>query len=426
MNSQRSLAEWIAYIQTLHHRDIDMSLDRVECVYRNLAPNGIPFKVCSIAGTNGKGSTAALLASIYRAGGYRVGKYTSPHLVRFNERININGEAVSDAPLLASFERIESLRGGVPLTFFEFTTLVALDLFLASNVDVAIMEVGLGGRLDAVNVLDADVAAITNISLDHTAWLGDTIVEIAMEKSGIARAERPCVVGTHEAPVSLLDACRSRGAELAVLGSQFTHEKATSGGWAFASSGQVITGLPFPFDQAGVQLDNAALALKVSECLSDVLPLNVADIRSGLASATLAGRCHIIQQSPLVILDVAHNEASIDRLADFVKSCEVVGNVVAVCGMLKDKEIADSLKKIVSLVDTWQLATIAGERGSDSQDLFDILTHELNVSQSKVICYEQVERAYDDAFRSLSANDCLLVFGSFYIVGDILRLLDMN
>ena len=195
INSQRSVEQWVEYIQTLHFREIELGLDRVNEVYQRLIPQGIGFTVISIAGTNGKGSTAELLSSIYKAAGYTVGKFTSPHLIEYGERYCINGVNASKQQLLAAFERIENARGEIPLTFFEFGTLMAIEIFYAAKVGIAVMEVGMGGRLDAVNILDADVAVITSISIDHTAWLGNTIDEIAPEKMGIARAGRPCVMG---------------------------------------------------------------------------------------------------------------------------------------------------------------------------------------------------------------------------------------
>jgi len=424
MTVQRTLPEWVDYIQTLHHRQIDLSLDRIGTVYRRLVPSELPFKVISIAGTNGKGSTAEIIASIYRAGGYQVGKYTSPHLVNFNERININGEAVCDAQLLVSFERIEAARGAVAITFFEFGTLLAVDLFLGAGLDIAIMEVGLGGRMDAVNVIDADVAAITNISLDHTAWLGNSVDEIALEKSGIARAAKPCLVGMQKPPSALHVACHETGAQLETLGEEFSCTLSGDEQWTFSSPVGDITGLTLPYGQTGVQLENAALAIRASEKLARYLPITERAICFGVERARLPGRCQIWQTQPLIVLDVAHNEASVNRLASFVNSCDVKGEVVAVCGMLKDKEISDSLSKIAPEVSAWHLASIDGERGSSSNQLSLTLIGELGINESNVVCYDRVEDAYADALKTLTADDCLLVFGSFYIVGDILRMLD--
>lgn len=421
---RRTLPEWVDYIQTLHHRQIDLSLERVDLVYRRLAPEGVPFKVISIAGTNGKGSTAELLASIYRSSGYKVGKYTSPHLVAFNERININGCSVSDSELLASFERVEQARMDVPITFFEFGTLLAIDLFLRANLDVVIMEVGLGGRMDAVNILDADVALITNISLDHTAWLGDTVEKIAVEKSGIARADQPCLLGMREPPQSLIRACEEVGAEMETIGAEFDCTWRGGGRWLFTSLSQEIADLSLPLGQAGVQLNNASLAIRATEKLHHYLPVSAEGIRRGLSRASLAGRCQVLQEQPLIILDVSHNQASVLRLRDFLCSQNVKGNIVAVCGMLKDKEIARSLQQLQGSVDSWHLASIAGERGTSGQELSTIMIEQVGVTASDIVCHDRAEQAYRAACATLTADDCLLVFGSFYVVGDILRLLN--
>jgi len=230
----RTLQQWVDYIQTLHHRQIDLSLDRVREVYLRLIPADTPFTVISIAGTNGKGSTAEMLSSIYTQAGYNVGKYTSPHLVYFNERYLINGQMVDDAELLAAFEKIEAVRGDVPITFFEFGTLIAIELFRQADIDIAVMEVGLGGRKDAVNVLDPDVAIITSISIDHTAWLGDNTDDISYEKVGIARPEVPCIVGINQPSTRITDYCDEIGANCLIVDQNFSYalsEQAEPASW---------------------------------------------------------------------------------------------------------------------------------------------------------------------------------------------------
>ena len=218
----RSLDQWVDYIQTLHHREIELSLERVREVYLRMYPEGLPFTIISIAGTNGKGSTAELLSSIYCQAGYRVGKFTSPHLVNFNERFNLNGLPIANTPLLAAFERVEALRGEIPITFFEYGTLLAIELFASNNVDIAIMEVGLGGRLDSVNILDADVSIVTGISIDHTSWLGDTIEKIAYEKVGIARSGQPLVLGLAQPPETMLSHAIQIGAKISKVDTDFS------------------------------------------------------------------------------------------------------------------------------------------------------------------------------------------------------------
>lgn len=440
-----SVDEWVDYIQTLHAREIELSLERVRHVYQALCPQGAPFKVVSVAGTNGKGSTTEILSSIYRASGVKAGKFTSPHLVDFNERFNINGVDVSDAELIVAFRRIEKVRGDTPITYFEYGLLLAVALFSSAEVDIAIMEVGLGGRLDAVNILDADVAIITSIALDHTDWLGDTVEKIAYEKAGIARANASCIVGVREPQASMRRHFQDIGAISSVIGRDFDYslndsslnngfqdngfQENDSQTWAYTSKSLSLNGLPLPFEQAGVQLANASLAIRAVELLKAVFPINHDELLSGLRMARLAGRCQVLSRSPLTILDVSHNEASVARLAEFLASShrqsKEEGRLVAVCGMLKDKEIVASFKCLLEQVDDWHLATINAERGAKASELSDCLTLAAEgFSLGSVSLYDNIESAYNSANETLTANDCLVVFGSFYVAGDIIKIID--
>lgn len=421
----RSLEDWLDYIQTLHFREIDLTLERVRTVYTRLYPSGVSFRVMTIAGTNGKGSTAELLSSIYCAAGHRVGKFTSPHLIAFNERFMVDGQAVDDQALLAAFERVEHARQDTPITFFEFCTLLAIELFVCALVDLVVMEVGLGGRLDAVNILDADVALITSISLDHTAWLGDTLEAIANEKAGIVRAGRPCVIGIEEPQARILQACDSLGALPQVIGQAFSYQHLpASVDWAWSNKEQTYRQLPLPFGQSGVQLSNAAVAIQATRYLNADLPVDVDDVRRGLASATVLGRCQVMSRTPLIILDVAHNHASVARLKEFVQSQETDGRVFAVCGMLKDKDIGTSLTQLLPIVDKWHIATIDNERGATGEEIEAILQAHNNEARTLAIeCYQRIQNAYTSALELLDESDCLLVFGSFFVVGDILSVI---
>ncbi len=427
----RTLSQWVDYIQTLHHREIELSLERVDQVYRRMLPAGVPFKVVSVSGTNGKGSSAELISSIFRSEGYAVAKYTSPHLVRFNERINIEGKPVSDDELLKAFERVESVRGSIPITFFEFGTLVAIECFVRAGVDLAVMEVGLGGRLDAVNILDADVSAVTSISVDHTGWLGNTVEEIAVEKAGIARRGRPCVLGMEKPPQSLIDTCAQIGAFTQIRGRDFgvkLGSNALAWGWERINEPDLIfVDLPLPFGQSGVQLDNAALAIEVVTQLANVFPVSKEALRLGLANADILGRCQILNTEPLIILDVAHNEASVAELATFVQRNSVSGKTIAVCGMLRDKEIASSLRRISHCVSEWHVATLKGERATSAKELKHILCSDLQLNDAEttpIYDYASIIQAYGAAKETLTTDDCLVVFGSFFVVGDILELLN--
>ena len=416
-----SLDQWVDYIQTLHYREIELSLERVRDVYLRLYPQGMQCEIISLSGTNGKGSTAELCSSIYRSAGYQVGKFTSPHLVKFNERIEINGIPVNDDELLVSFKRIETVRRDTPITFFEFGTLLAIDLFVRANVDIAIMEVGLGGRLDSVNILDADVAITTSVALDHTSWLGDTIEKIAFEKAGIARTNKPYIVGLRIPPSTLLKHSKQIDADLQLVGQAFNYS-VTKSDWNWSSANGVeYHNLPLPYAQADVQISNCALALQAVTQLQKKLPVTEMHVKAGIAAASLTGRCQIVSRKPLIVFDVSHNEASVKRLADFLTkhASRTPGSTcVAVCGMLKDKEISASLGQLVELIDVWHTATIDNERGATSADIAERL-HGLTTAQ--VDCYDSAQLAYKAALNLLGDNDCLVVFGSFHIVGDILK-----
>lgn len=416
----RDLSAWLEYIQGLHVRSIDLSLERVKEIYRKLYPQGIEAKVITIAGTNGKGSSAELIASIYATAGYSVGKYTSPHLVEFNERFEINRAPVSDESLILAFEQVERARQSVPLTFFEFATLIAIYLFAEAKLDVMVMEVGLGGRLDAVNILDSDIALITNISIDHSSWLGDTVEQIALEKAGIARPQRPVIIASDNAPANLYEYLLKLGALTYVKDINFylTDHKKTND-WSWQSADILLDNLPMPFGQSGVQLDNAAGVLMLIDVMQAVLEVEPRAITAGIEAASLVGRCQLAERQPMLILDVSHNEASLKRLAKFIRQQQkqgLEGKCIAVCGMLRDKEVANSLRHMKGIVDSWYLATIHHERGSSAEELQTYLS-----DQQQTACFDHVEMAYEAAKKVVKKCDCLVVFGSFHIVGDIIK-----
>jgi len=419
---QRSLQQWVDYIQTLHHREIELTLDRVASVYQRLYPQGLGCKIINIAGTNGKGSTAELLASIYHQAGYRVGKFTSPHLLEFAERYRINGQNADEQQLLAAFEKIEAVRKEVPITFFEFGTLLAIELFSNADVDIAIMEVGLGGRLDATNILDADVSIITSISIDHTAWLGETIEKIAREKVGIARSHKPCVVGISEPPQSIIDYCQSIDAPLHLIEREFNYQDKQHH-WSWHCGDLSLEDLPLPYRQSGVQLNNASLAIYAIKQLSSALPVANEAIFKGIAHASILARCQILSDSPLVVLDVAHNQSSVSRLRRFVER-QLNSNkvqVIAVCGMLKDKEIVESLSVLSSLVQKWHFADIQHERGATADHLRLQFEAQEKNKASTINCHNTIVDAYNAAMQTLNDDDVLIVFGSFFVASDILQ-----
>ncbi|GHA00748.1 bifunctional folylpolyglutamate synthase/dihydrofolate synthase [Arenicella chitinivorans] len=422
---RRTVADWVDYIQTLHAREIELTLERVQQVYQRLLDDELGFKVISVAGTNGKGSSAAMLAAIYQAAGYRVGKYTSPHLKDFNERIEIQGQAISDVELLSSFVAVEKARDKTPITYFEFATLTAIEAFERANIDIAIMEVGLGGRLDAVNILDADVAIVTNISIDHTAWLGNTVEEIAVEKAGIARPGKPCVIGMIDPPTTLLTSCAEIGAACHRHGLAYQIIEQPSQSWNLITPERGLHDLPLPFGQSGMQLQNAAAVVYACLLLNPVLPVSEAQLRDGLTQARIYGRCQLVQEKPAIVVDVAHNVASVARLHDFLMQHSISGRVIAVCGMLKDKQIELSLEHIHKLVDVWHLGSINNPRGASSQQLAATLA-QLGADTASLHAYESPLVAFEAAKATLTVDDLLVVFGSFFVAGDILRVLESS
>ncbi|GAA6138418.1 bifunctional tetrahydrofolate synthase/dihydrofolate synthase [Arenicella sp. 4NH20-0111] len=417
-----SVEAWVDYIQTLHAREIDLSLERVDLVYRSLFPAGVPFKVISVAGTNGKGSTSELLLSLLLESGFCAAKFTSPHISHFNERFNVGGIDVADEALLSAFRLVEETRGDVAITYFEYGVLLACIIFAQANVDIAILEVGLGGRLDAVNVVDSDIAIITSISLDHTDWLGDTLEKIAFEKVGIARESAPCVVGVRKPQKSMMNHLASIKAVPNVLEQEFRGSLVETNSWEYSSEHSTVGNLPLPFGQSGVQLDNACLAIRALELLDPHLLANTESIASGIGRAALVGRCQIISEHPLIVLDVAHNEASVERLSNFLAARNIAGRIVGVCGMLKDKEIGVCFEILSDQIDVWHFAGIDAPRGASAEYLLSVLRGSRSLfSGGSASIHNNVTQAYKAAMVQLREDDCLVVFGSFYIAGDIIR-----
>lgn len=432
--------DWMEYIQTLHVREIDLTLDRVAKVYRRMYPMGVSFKVVTVAGTNGKGSTSELIYSIYRQAGYRAAKFTSPHISRFNERFRLVDGDVEDDALLEAFKRVEEHRHATRLTYFEYGILLAIELFEQAEIQIAVIEVGLGGRLDASNILDTDLAIVTSLSIDHVAWLGSTLEEIGREKIGIARANAPCILGLAEPPQSIVDYCRQLGIEPLKLGVDFDLQSTLETDlWTWLGANNRHLDLPLPFAQRGHQLSNAALAVQAVDLLSKIFPVSHDEISQGISAASLTGRCQIVSKSPYVVLDVAHNVESIAGLMNFVEGLKIAGRIHAVCGMLADKQIAESLAQLLPLVDFWHLATIDNVRSAEAQDIQNLLQqgrvenlqdfperdpHSNKTSDFQSEIYDTIVTAYRTAEQRLQNDDCLIVFGSFFVVSDIINLMN--
>lgn len=419
--TSRSLADWLALIETRHPQNIELGLERIRQVYAAMASPLPAARVVMVAGTNGKGSTVALVDALLRAAGLRTATYTSPHLLQFNERIHIHGRPIDDDSLCAALARVAQACGTVRLTYFEFTTLAALDLMARAALDVAVLEVGLGGRLDAVNLIDADVAVVTRIALDHQDWLGDSLDAIAVEKAGIFRAGRPALCGQTDPPPALRTAATACGAVWLARDEAFRGLTGVGGRWVW--QGRSAGGEPLQLDDLPplcLPQDSAATALQAVACLGLLPP--VAIVRAVLAEARLSGR---FQREWLdgvpVILDVAHNPDASAWLAGRLAAESVSGRTLAVYAALADKDIAGMLAPMLAQVDAWLLADMGDVgRACPAERIAGVL-------QAAGCPMISISRTVDQALaraRSLAvAGDRIVVFGSFYTVGKVLAVL---
>lgn len=402
------LSAWLQYLESLHTSAIDLGLDRVSLVANKGKLTKPAPTVITVAGTNGKGSTCAIIETILLKAGYKVGVYSSPHLVRYNERVRINGQELDDERHSEAFAAIEALRGDTSLSFFEFGTLAALWLFQDNQVDVVVLEVGLGGRLDATNVVDHDVSVITSLALDHVDWLGDDIEVIGFEKAGIFRAGKPAVCGQPEPPASVAAHADDIGANLHQVGYQFTYEK-EGDVWHWQCGAFDLRDLPVP----NLPLPNAATAL-MALGLSE---LEVTDehIVDGLKSVKLAGRMERVSESPLILMDVAHNPHSAAYLAKQIQELKEAanGSVHAVVAMLHDKDIAATVEEMKPVVDRWYPASLAGPRAASWEEITSHLPDGVEGFASPTLAFEKAKAALD------FHGDILIVFGSFHTVGEI-------
>ncbi|WEF29433.1 bifunctional tetrahydrofolate synthase/dihydrofolate synthase [Klebsiella aerogenes] len=403
------LATWLSYLEHLHSKAIDLGLARVSEVAGRMAVlKPAPF-VFTVAGTNGKGTTCRTLESVLMAAGYKVGVYSSPHLVRYTERVRVQGAELPEAAHTASFAEIETARGDISLSYFEFGTLSALWLFKQAQLDVVILEVGLGGRLDATNIVDADVAAVTSIALDHTDWLGADRESIGREKAGIFRTGKPAVVGEPDMPQTIAAVASEKGAMLLRRDVDWRYSVAEQS-WSFSDGQGALNELPLP----QVPLPNAATALAALRASG----LDIAEqaIRDGIRHAMLPGRFQIISETPRVILDVAHNPHAAAYLAGRLKTLAKTGRVLAVIGMLHDKDIAGTLANLAEEVDAWYCAPLEGPRGATAEQL---IAH-LRAGTS----YDSVARAWHAAMADAKAEDTVLVCGSFHTVAHVMEEID--
>lgn len=416
----QSLSDWLSYLERIHPSAIDMGLDRVARVRDRLGL--IPaFPIVAVAGTNGKGSVCAMLASILSSAGYKVGLYTSPHLLSYNERVRVQGQEAADESLVSAFTRIEQARGEVSLTYFEFGTLAAMDVFIRQRVDLAILEVGLGGRLDAVNAFDSDCAVVTSVDFDHMEFLGNSRDSIGAEKAGIFRAGRPAICGEADAPAGLLRRAAEIGAKLHLIGRDYGYSggfNADPDQWQFWSAKGKRSALPYPALRGDYQIGNAATAISALEQLKDRLPVDMGAIRRGLLDVELPGRFQVLPGRPMVILDVGHNPHAARALASSLRRLPRGGKTIAVLAMLRDKDIEGVVAAMRDEVDEWFVAGLSGPRGAEAERIQQALSAaRVGVPVAK---FDTPVRAYQHAIRSAGQNDKILVFGSFYTVGAVL------
>jgi len=415
----KSLDEWLCWQEGLNPEEIDLGLERVSRVLHRAGYNNhFDCPLITVAGTNGKGSVVAYLEAIALAGGYTTCSYTSPHLLRYNERIRINGSEIDDESLCAAFERIDQARAEEQLTYFEFGTLAAIDLFTAAKPDLVIMEIGLGGRLDAVNIMQPSVAVITTIAIDHTDWLGTDRETIGLEKAGILRAGCPAVCGDFNPPQSVLMHAAQLGVDLKLIGDDF-HVEPRGEKWDLLADGNRMDELPLPALAGEFQLVNAAAAIMALKSLHG-FRTGVEAIKQGLRDVRLPGRFQIIAQQPVVIVDVAHNPQAAESLVLQLRAHDCTGRTCAVVAMLADKPVSDVLEVLSGEIDCWYTAGLESvPRGLSASHMADAV--EQLTSDVKLCAASTVAEACDQALAAVARADRIIIFGSFYTVAEAVR-----
>ncbi|WP_076537132.1 bifunctional tetrahydrofolate synthase/dihydrofolate synthase [Shewanella sp. UCD-KL21] len=418
-----SLSQWLDYLLSIHPTEIDMGLTRVTAVAERLSLLSLPeSKVITVAGTNGKGTTCAMLEAVFLQAGKTVGVYSSPHLVKFNERVRLNHIDVTDAQIIEAFSAIEQARAEISLSFFEFATLTGLYIFKRAKPEIILLEVGLGGRLDATNIIDADVSVITSIDIDHQEYLGDTRELVGREKAGVFRASRLAVIGEPDCPNSIIEYAQAINAHAYGVNKDFSYAIANntstnntstdnSATWHYCSANRSIEAIPLP----RLPLANAATAIAVIEQAFPQLSDN--DIKQGIANASLSGRFEQVLDQPQVWVDVAHNPHAAKYLATQLQGFKPA-RIIALCGMLKDKDAAAVLKELEDSIDEWNFVSLSVERGNDAKTLAKQLNTSLSASQ-----FESMDLAWRSIKSNINADDVVIVFGSFYTVAAFSELL---
>lgn len=412
-----TLGDWLTHMERVHSKHIEMGLERVSQVgsQMGLKPD---FPLITVGGTNGKGSVCAMLQAVLTAAGYRTGCYSSPHLLRYNERVRIGRADADDATLCRSLAAVEAARQGVALTYFEFGTLAAMKSFVDAGVDAAILEVGLGGRLDAVNIFDSDCAVITSIGIDHVDYLGHTRESIGWEKAGIFRPQRPAVCGESDPPDTVEAEARRVGTRLLRFGADFGFAGDRLQ-WSYRGPGGKRGGLPLPALRGAHQLRNAAVVLAVLDEMKEKLPVAMRDLRQGLVDVALPGRFQVIPGRPAVVLDVAHNPQAAEALAASLGEMGPFRKTVAVFAMLRDKDIAGVVRAVRARIDAWFVGGIDGPRGASAAEVREVIEAQDGVGP--VQAFRTPSEAFARACESAGADDRICVFGSFYTVADVMR-----
>ena len=404
----KSLLEWLDYIYALHPREIDLGLDRIATLANTLGLTQFSCPVITIGGTNGKGSVVRSLENIYLQAGYHVAAYTSPHILKFNERLRINGELVSDEDLLIAFAFIESHRGNQPLSFFEFTTLSILYICQQISLDVLLLEVGLGGRLDAVNIVDAEIAVISNVDLYHMEWLGTEREAIGREKAGIMRHAKPVVCGDADPPQSVLQYATDCHAPCYCFKRDFNY-RVLNNAWEWHGPMTQYLRLPFP----QLKLQNVATSLMAIELLQTRLPVTPYAVMTGVKNLSLSGRFEQIYEPANIIYDVAHNPQATRYLAQQLQRLPHRGKTLAVFGMLRDKDVKNSVRTLIPWIDDWYVGSLIVPRGASADEILAVLT-----AQGVKSCYNfaSIEEALKEAIQHCGSEDRIIIFGSFYTV----------
>lgn len=424
-SKSRTLSDWLICLEHLHPKTIEMGLERVNRVRAEL---GLipPFPIITVGGTNGKGSTCAMMEAILSRAGYRVGCYTSPHLLRYNERVRISRQEARDDELCNAFHVVESarVRSGISLTYFEFGTLAAMQLFSQAGVDVAVLEVGLGGRLDAVNVFDADCAVLTSIDFDHMDYLGDTREKIGFEKAGIFRSGKAAVCSEPDIPATVRHHANAIGATLMHIGEHFGYSANAADAtlWNYWGPGGKRYSLPHPALRGTCQLRNASACLAALDAIRDNLPITMSDIRQGLLEVALPGRFQVLPGRPVTVLDVAHNPGAAKALAINLDSMGRYRKTYAVFAMLKDKDIGGVARALATRVDVWLIAGIDTPRGASADEVTQALEAAgISGAGGTILAFLNPAAAYAHACERAVENDRICVFGSFHTVAEALR-----